>query len=163
FATLRERICFMAKRRSSLSDRFSFGFGGLPFRRVRRASSPNSGIQPFLAILQPIYGITSSSVADVILSATSVGGINYTNVVGAVGRPQIRWAPTNAGVGIWRGLCYPLSSPMVIDRKTLVGMTAAVFGCLVCVFIAFLGAGAVRPPAPTAIALATGAGASPAP
>ena len=74
----------MARRRSSLSDRFSFGFGGLPFWRVRSATSPNSGIQPFLAVLQPIYNVVSNSVAAVILSAASVGGLNYSNTLGAV-------------------------------------------------------------------------------
>ena len=49
---------------------------------------------------------------------------------------------------------------MLTDRKTLAGLAAAVFGCLVCVFIAFLGAGAVRPATPTVIALATPAAAT---
>ena len=74
----------MARRRSSLSDRFSFGFGGLPFRRVRTAGSPNSGLQPFLPVLQPIYSISTSSTADVILSAAAAGGLDYSNTGGAV-------------------------------------------------------------------------------
>ena len=72
-----------ARRRYSLSDRFKFGFGGFRFRRVRTAASPGA-LVPFLAIVQPIYSISSGSVADVILSATSVGGLVYTNTLGAV-------------------------------------------------------------------------------
>jgi hypothetical protein len=50
-------------------------------------------------------------------------------------------------------ICFFLN--MGINLKSLAGMTAAVFGCLLFMFVAYLGAGSVAPETPPVVALAT--------
>ena len=73
-----------------------------------RAQAPKKGTtSTFLAVLQPIYAISSNSTSAAILSAASVGGLNYSNTGGAVnirgfagGAPGKLFGFVNAGANV---------------------------------------------------------------